>query len=81
MMAGYTGTDAFLTPTVFWFIDPAKSSFILEQQTNFLAAVDNFQFFYCGVNFFEAAISSSLALFGCLLRGMTFRHPCRFRTK
>ena len=35
----------------------------------------------CCLNFFEAAISSSLAFLGCLLRGITFRHPCRCRTK
>ena len=75
MMAGHTGTDTFLAPAVFWLVDASKSSFILEHQTIFLAAVDNFQFFYFGVNFFEAAISSSLAFLGCLLRGMTFRHP------
>ena len=40
--------------------------------------MDNFQGFYRGFNFFEAAISSSLAFLGCLLRGMTFRHPLVF---
>ena len=30
-----------------------------------------------GVNFFEVSMTSSLALFGCLLRGITLRQPCR----
>ena len=51
MMAGHTGTDTFLAPAVFWLVDTSKSSFILEHQTIFLTAVDNFQFFYFGVIF------------------------------
>jgi len=51
MVTRYTGTDTFLTPTVFRFIDPTKSSFILEHQANFLAPVDIFKLFYCGVIF------------------------------
>jgi hypothetical protein len=31
--------------------------------------------FHSNVNFFEASITSSLAFFGCLLRGITFRQP------
>lgn len=75
VVTGYTGTYPFLTPAIPGLIDTAKSSFILEHQTNLLPPVDNFQFFYGVVNFFEAAISSSLAFLGCLLRGITFRHP------
>ena len=75
VVAGYTGTYPFLTPAVLGLVNSAKSSFILEHQANFLPAVDNFQIFYRGFNFFEAAISSSLAFLGCLLRGITLRHP------
>lgn len=75
VVTGYTGTYPFLTPAVFGLVNSTKSSFILEHQANFLPAVDNFQFFYGVVNFFEAAISSSLAFWGCLLRGMILRHP------
>lgn len=81
MVAWHTGTDTFLTPAVFRLVNPAKTSFILEHQADFFAPVDNFQLLDCGVNFFEAAISSSLAFLGCLLRGMTFRHPWRCSTK
>ena len=63
MMAGHAGTDTVPAPTVLWLVDPAKSSFILKHKTNVLAPVDNFELFYCGVNFFEAAISSSLNLY------------------
>ena len=73
IMAGHTGTDTFFTPTVFRLVDSAKASFVLEHQADFFLTVDNFQFIYSGLNFFEAAISSSLAFLGCLLRGMTLR--------
>lgn len=81
MVAGHTGTDPFPAPAVSWLVDPAKSGFILEHKADFPGVVDKLKFLYCGVNFFEAAISSSLAFLGCLLRGITFRHPCRCRTK
>lgn len=77
MMAGHTGTDSLLAPAIFRLVDPAKSCFVLEHKTDVLAAVDNGKILYCSVNFFEAAISSSLAFLGCLLRGITLRHPCR----
>ena len=59
MVAGHTGTDPFPAPAVFRSVDPAKSGFILEHKADFLVAVDKLKFLYCGVNFFEAAISSS----------------------
>ena len=81
MVAGHTGTYPFLAPAVFRPVDSTKSGLILEHKTDFLPAVDNFQLFHGVINFFEAAISSSLAFWGCLLRGITFRHPWRCRTK
>ena len=33
------------------------------------------------LSFFEVSMTSSLAFFGCLLRGITFRQPCRCKTK
>lgn len=81
MVAWHTGPNPLLTPTVFGLVDPAKSSLILKHEPDVLPLVENFQVLDCSVNFFEAAISSSLAFLGCLLRGMTFRHPWRFSTK
>lgn len=81
MVAGYTGAYPFPTPAIFRFVDSPKSSLILEHQANILAAVDNFQLSDCIINFFEASISSSLAFLGCLLRGITLRHPWRCSTK
>ena len=81
MMAGHTGANTSFTPAVFWLVDSAKASFILEHQPNCFSVVDNFQFFDSGLNFFEAAMVSSSAFLGCLLRGMTLRQPCRCRTK
>ena len=52
-----------------------KFRFILKHQPDHLAAVDNFQFFDSGLNFFEASIVVSSAFLGCLLRGITLRHP------
>ena len=72
MVAGHTGTDPFPAPAVFWLVDPAKSGFILEHKADFPGVVDKLKFLYCGVNFFEAAISSSLAFLGCLLRASPF---------
>ena len=81
MMAGNAGTDPFLAPAVFRLVDPAKASLILKHQPNLFFIVENFfQFCHCGVNFFEVSMTSSLAFRGCLLRGMTFLHPCRCRT-
>lgn len=58
---------------------PSQQSNIMSSE--YCSDVDNFQFFYGVVNFFEAAISSSLAFLGCLLRGITLRHPWRCRTR
>ena len=58
MVTGYAGAYPFLTPAVFRPVYPSKSSLILKHQADFLSAVDNFQIFYRGFNFFEAAISS-----------------------
>ena len=81
MMARNAGTSPFLAPTVFRLVDPAKASLILKHQPDFLLIVENFfPFCHFCVNFFEASMSSSLAFLGCLLRGMTFLHPCRCRT-
>ena len=70
--SSYTGTYSFLTPAVFWLVNSTKPSFILEHQADFLPAVDNFQFFYGVVNFFEAAISSSLAFLEVSAAGHDF---------
>ena len=76
MMAWYGGTYAFLAPTILWLIDPSETGLVLKHQVNGFFSVENFvQFLDFGVNFFEVSMTSSLAFFGCLLRGITFRHP------
>ena len=86
VMTGDQRTNALLTPAVFGLVDSPETSFILEHQahfsTAFTAVVDFLiQFVYFFFNFFEAAMTSSLAFFGCLLRGITFRQPCRSSTR
>ena len=81
MVAGYTGAYTLLAPAIFGLVDPSEACFVLKHQANHFAAVDNFQFFDAGLNFFEASMVTSSAFLGCLLRGMTLRHPWRCRTK
>lgn len=86
VMAGNRWTNTFWTPAEFGLVDPPKTRFILEHQAYFstisTAIVDFFfQFAYFFFNFFEVAMTSSLAFFGCLLRGITFRQPCRHSTR
>ena len=85
MMAWNRRPDALFAPAIFGFIDPSETCLILKHQAHFstvsTAIVDFFlQFLYFFVNFFEDAMSSSLAFLGCLLRGITFRQPFRFST-
>lgn len=62
MVAWYTGADAFLTPTVFWLVDSAKTCLILEHKAHFSTAlVEIFQHSDFGFNFFEVSMTSSLA--------------------
>ena len=86
VMTGDRRANALLTPAVFGLVDPSETSFILEHQahfsTAFTAVVDFLiQFAYFFFNFFEVTMTSSLAFFGCLLRGITFRQPCRSSTR
>ena len=86
MMAGNRRLDALFAPAVLGFIDSSETSLILEHQAHFstvsTAIVDFFlQFLHFFVNFFEVSMTSSLAFFGCLLRGITFRHPFRSSTQ
>ena len=80
MMARDRGTYSFLTPTIFWLIDSTKACFILEHKPYFSVG-RKLYFFDFGFNFFEVAMTSSLAFFGCLLLGITLRHPWRFNTR
>ena len=81
MMARHRRSHPFSAPTVFRLVDAAKTGFILKHQPNPLGIVENFpQFVDPGVNFFEASIASGSALFGCLLLGSFFVHPCRCST-
>ena len=85
MVARHAGTGSFFTPAVFGLVDPSETSFILEHQVYFStissAIVDfRLQFLHFFFNFFEVSMTSSLAFFGCLLRGITFLQPCRRST-
>jgi len=72
----------FPAPAMLGLVDPSKASLILKHQPNPFAAVENFsQFMDSSVNFFEASTASGFALFGCLLLGSFFDHPCRCSTK
>ena len=85
MMAWNRRPDALFAPAVFGFIDPSETCLILEHQAHFstvsTSSVEFFpQFLHFFFNFFEVAMTSSLAFFGCLLRGITLRHPFRSST-
>lgn len=76
MVARNRGANPLAAPAVFGLVDPSKTRFVLKHEPNLSSLVENFrQFSDSGVNFFEESISSGDALFGCLLRGMTFLHP------
>ena len=75
MMARNTWPESLFAPAILRLVDPSKASLILEHQADTLLIVENFQFFDASVNFFEVSMTSSLAFFGCLLRGITFLHP------
>lgn len=81
VMAWYTRTNPFFTPAVLRLVYTTKTSFILKHEPDCLGAVETFQLFDSGFNFFEVSMTSSLALFGCLLLGMTFRQLCRCNTR
>lgn len=82
MVAWYRWTDPFFAPTVFRLVDPSESGFILKHKTYLLIWVIIAVYIICQFmdpfyNFFEVSMTSSLAFFGCLLLGKTFRQPCR----
>ena len=82
MVAWNPWTYTFSAPAMLGLVDPSKASLILKHQPNPLGTVENFlQFLDSSVNFFEASTASGLALFGCLLLGNFFDHPCRCNTK
>lgn len=81
VMAWYTWTHSHGAPAPFGFVNSAKASFILEHQAYLFPGILGSRNLYGIVNFFEASIASSLAFLGCLLRGITFRQPCRCRTQ
>ena len=81
MVAGNTRTAPFLAPAVFRLVDSSKAGLILKHEPYVLIFMGSFQFLDRRVNFFENSMSSLLAFLGCLLRGMTLRHPCRCSTQ
>ena len=82
VMAWNPRSYPFPAPAVLGLVDPSKARLILEHQPNLFVAVENFlQFMDSSVNFFEASTASGSALFGCLLLGSFFDHPCRCSTK
>lgn len=82
MVARYPRAYPFPAPAMLRLVDTSKTSLVLEHQPNPFASVENFiQFADSSVNFFEASTASWSALFGCLLLGSFFDHPCRCNTK
>lgn len=81
MVTGNTWTYPSLAPAVFGLVNTSKACLILKHQSYVLLRVGSFQLLDRSINFFEDAISSSLAFLGCLLRGITLRHPCRCSTR
>ena len=79
VMAWNAGTLPSDRPTVFGFIDPAKTSFILKHQAYFWRTRFLHFGYGCFISF-EASMASSLAFFGCLDLGMIFLQPCRWST-
>ena len=78
----YSRSRSFSAPAMLGLVDPPEARFILEHKPNPFAIVENFfQLMDSSVNFFEASTASGSALFGCLLRGSFFDHPCRCSTK
>ena len=71
MVTGNTWTYPSLAPAVFGLVNTSKACLILEHQSYVLLRVGFFQLLDRSINFFEDAISSSLAFLGCLLRGIT----------
>ena len=78
VVTGHGRTDTSFAPAALGFVDPPKPRFVFKHQPNL--TVRTFVQFVVdhSVNFFEASTASSDALFGCLLRGITFRQPWRF---
>lgn len=81
MVTENTWTYPSLAPAVFGLVNTSKACLILKHQSYVLLRVGFFQLLDRSINFFEDAISSSLAFLGCLLRGITLRHPCRCSTR
>jgi hypothetical protein len=82
MTARNRGAITFHTPTIFGLVNSPKAGLVLKHETDFSRLVENFhQFMDSGVNFFEVAMTSSLAFFGCLLLGITFRQSWRCNTR
>ena len=71
MVTGNTWTYPSLAPAVFGLVNMSKACLILKHQSYVLLRVGFFQLLDRSINFFEDAISSSLAFLGCLLRGIT----------
>lgn len=71
MVTGNTWTYPSLAPAVFGLVNTSKACLILKHQSYVLLRVGFFQLLDRSINFFEDAISSSLAFLGCLLRGIT----------
>lgn len=85
VMERHRWTNALFPPAVFGLIDSSEFCFILEHKSYFLMWMTRLvyiilQFADSLVNFFEVSMTSSLAFFGCLLLGMTFLQPWRWRT-
>lgn len=79
VLALHNGPHTLGSPALFRLADAAEARFVLNPKANLACQpqiFDNFRsHFYSEINFFEASMVASSALFGCCERGMTFRHP------
>jgi len=74
MMAQNRRTKTLFAPAIFRLVNPSESHFILKHESHGTVC-GKLQAIYFVVNFFEVSMTSSLAFFGSLLCGMTFRQP------
>ena len=80
MTAWYRWSYFIITPVVFWLIYTTETCFILKDYSYSFIRVNVSNFFYFGVDFFEAWIASLFAFLRCLLSGILFLNSCLFNT-
>lgn len=80
MTAWYRWSYFIITPAVFRLVYATETGFILKDYSYSFIRVNVSNFFYFGVDFFEAWIASLFAFLRCLLSGILFLNSCLFNT-